>query len=185
MRIPPQTSDIFTFLARGHFISLNSHDPSQIQLYEVIDQHETDLRAYFSAIDLHLHRGPGYFYFSKPESSFPLEERMEKVLRQLDLLGFLLTYHPGFRPGLVISQEEVWAQCKRRPELMLRLEKLPGRGAQLAAEDKLKQLFRLLERDTFLESDGEGRFRVLAAFDYLLQLLDRVDLQIDNHAIRS
>lgn len=179
MRIPPQTSDIFTFLSKGHFISLNSKDPMQTHLYEVISSHEGSLRDYFAVIDLHLHRGNGYYYFSRPERGESLEERMEKVMRQLDLLSFLLAYNPRFGPGLGFSAKEVWEQCQRKPDLMKRLDKLSLRPAGASSEEKLRQVLRLLEKDTFLEADTDGHYRVLSAFDYLLQLIDRIELRYD------
>lgn len=182
MNIPPQTSDIFQFLSKGHFVSLNSHDPAQTHLYEVISRHEESLREYFVAIDLHLFRGNGYFYFARPERNGSYQERFDKVLRQLDLLHFLLTYHPGFGPGLTFTRAEIWTKCQQRPDLLLLLEKLPLKPAGAATEEKLRLLLTMLEKDTFLESESEGIYRVLTSFDYLLQLLDRIELTYDRHS---
>jgi len=182
MNIPPQTSDIFQFLSKGHFVSLNSHDPAQTHLYEVISRHEESLREYFIAIDLHLFRGNGYFYFTRPERIDSYQERFDKVLRQLDLLHFLLSYHPGFGPGLTFTRAEVWSKCEQRPDLLLLLEKLPLKPAAAPTEEKLRHLLTMLEKDTFLESESEGVYRVLTSFDYLLQLLDRIELTYDRQS---
>ena len=180
MNIPPQTSDIFQYLSRGHFISLNSHDPMQTHLYEVISRYENSLREYFAAIDLYLHRGNGYFYFSRPGRLDSYQDRFDKVMRQLDLLHFLLAYHPAFGPGYTFAVNDVREACLNRPDLMKLLDKLPLRPAGATPEEKIRLLFAMLEKDTFLESDQEGVYRVLTAFDYLLQLIDRIELAYDH-----
>lgn len=185
MNIPPQTSDIFQYLSQGHFVSLNSQNPTQTHLYEVISRHEESLREYFLAIDLHLYRGNGYFYFTRPERSDSYQERFKKVRKQLDLLRFLLTYHSGFGPGLVFTKDELWAKCLQRPDLMKQLEKLPLRPAGTASEEKLQLLLQTLEKDTLIEADGEAQYRVLTSFDYLLQLIDRIELSYDQQSHSS
>lgn len=182
MNIPPQTSDIFQYLSQGHFISQNSQNPVQTHLYEVISRYEEPLREYFQAIDLHLYRGNGYFYFTRPEHAVRSQDRFKQVKKQLGLLRFLLTFHPGFGPGFLFTKSEVWSKCNQRPELMKQLEKLPLRPAGTASEEKLHLLFQTLEKDTLIEAEGTHHFRVLTSFDYLLQLIDRIELTYDQHS---
>ncbi len=179
MQIPPQTSDIFTFLSKGQFLSINSQDASQLRLYQAVAEHEAGLRDYFAAIDLHLQRGLGYFYFTRPARGDEFQERLDKVMRQLDTLDFLLMVDLELRPGHSISWEEMWERCKVQPALLQRLDQLSFKPAGALPEEKLKQLFRALERETFLENISEGQYRVLSSFDYLLQLIDHIELRHD------
>ncbi len=181
MNIPPQTSDIFQYLSQGHFISLNSRDPMQVHLYEVISHNEHSLQEYFAAIDLYLHRGHGYFYFSRMERRDNRQEQFGKVMRQLDLLHFLLALNPAFGPGYTFSIQEVWDTCRDRQDLLQLLDNIHLRPAAASHEEKVRQLFQMMERDTFLEAESDAVYRVLSAFDYLLQLLDRIELDYDRH----
>lgn len=178
MDLPAQTADIFERLSRGLFISANSLDREQAQLFRVIEAHFDELEAYFGAIRYRLERGHDYFYFSREISPTQLADKIERVYRYIDWLDFLKSYDPALGPGYHLSPGQIAQRCESVPDLRRQLERLPLRGTATNLIDTARLLLKALERESFAELAHEAQetYCLLDAFDYLEQLIDRIDL---------
>ncbi|GAB4415757.1 MAG: hypothetical protein OHK0039_24590 [Bacteroidia bacterium] len=178
MNVPAKTADIFDRLSKGQFVSANSRDKEQEKLYNVIDAHFDTLKDYFGAIHFQLERGDEYFYFSRTDSRSSLEDKIERAYRYIDWLDFFKTFDPVFGAGFRFSPDQIAHRCKVDSELRTKLDALVLKGGADNHLDKIRQLIRTLERESFFELENELQetYLVLNAFDYLEQLIDRIDI---------
>lgn len=174
--LPPETPALFEHLSRGLFVARDSQQPEIRKFYLLLTTHLGEYQQFFHMAGMSLEAGRGYFYLSQPLAKAEQEERLEKVLRYLSLLEFLWSVQPGLQAGEQISTSEWGKRVEKRPDLLLKLERLPLRGTQEKGRERLAALFRLLEREGFFEADAfdKSSWRVLASFDYLTRWAERI-----------
>ena len=179
MKLPVQTPEIFHRLSRGLFISSNSTDREQEQLYQVIDTHFEDLEAYFSAIQFRLHKGDEFFYFSRDLNKSSLEDKIERAYRYIDLLDFFKTFDPAFGSGFRFSPDQIVQRCKLDTELRTKLDSMYTKGQTENRLDKIRSLVKTLEKESFVEliDKLQETYLVLASFSYLELLIDRIQIE--------
>ncbi|RMG59370.1 MAG: hypothetical protein D6722_22365 [Bacteroidetes bacterium] len=181
MDFPAQTADIFERLSRGLFISANSLDREQAELFRVIDAHFETLETYFATIRFRLERGDDFFYFSRERTPSQLEDKIERLYRYIDWLDFLKAYDPALGPGYRLSPEQIALRCQQTPCLSRKLSDLPLRGTATQRIDRARLFLRSLERASFLELENEAQevYLVLNAFSYLEALIQQIELSQD------
>jgi len=174
--LPPQTAEIFDRLSRGQFISANSQDDRQAGLYVLLSAREEDFRAYFAPLGLDLQKGPGYFYLTRPDTRSALEDKAERMLRWIDWLDWLTRCYPQLAPGQRLELSALLEMTQQRAALRRQLRSLPLKGSLNSDEDRLLALLRTLEREGLAEQVSERplAYRLLAALDYVIQLLQRI-----------
>lgn len=178
MKLPVQTPEIFQRLSRGLFISSNTTDREQEELYLVIEANFEELERYFSAIRFHLNKGDEYFYFSRDMNRSSIEDKLERAYRYIDLLDFFKTFHPAFGSGFRFSPDQIAQQCKLDSELRTKLDALNTKGQSENRLDKVRNLVKSIEKESFIEliDKMQETYLVLASFSYLELLIDRIQI---------
>lgn len=182
MKVPEQTADIFKILSKGQFISSNSSNKTNSDLYNTIDS-EIDgednfknLREYFKQINFILERGDEYFYFSRNETKIDLENKIERAYKWIDMVDFLKTFNNSFSSGYRFSPSEILVKIKLDAELETKLDTL-SKNAE-PQQDTLDRILKTLTDDSFIELENErtGQYKVLAAFKYIEQLILTINI---------
>lgn len=172
-------SDIYELLNKGQFISSNSNDPAIQTLYNIIDKGFDEFYDYFIGIKFILERGDEYFYFSKKEAKADLERKLEKALQWIDILDFLKTYdnnfgseYRGFTAYDIVTRASTDAELKSKLEGLKRITK------KEKPIEMIEFVLRELSSDRFIEMENEinSTYKVLAAFDYLENLVLAINI---------
>jgi hypothetical protein len=183
MEIPTQTSEIFKILSKGQFINSNSADKKISDLYKVIeDEHNFEnLYEYFLNINFVLERGNEYFYFSRPESKTDLENKIETAHKWIDIVDFMKTYRKDFSSGVRFSPSDILVQIKTDADLESKLEGLKKYADKDTQHDILEKILKILADDSFIEIENSvtEQYKVLAAFNYLEQLILTINISED------
>lgn len=183
MKTPPQTAEIFKLLSKGQFISSNSSSRTISNLYNVIDDNENfeQLYNYFININFILEKGDEYFYFSRPESKVELESKIEAAYRWIDIIDFFKTYDNSFGSGYRFSPSEILVRIKTDAELETKLDSLKKYANKENQKEILEKVIDKLVTESFFELENEitHQYKVLAAFNYLEQLILTINIPED------
>ncbi|MEM7372543.1 MAG: hypothetical protein AAF587_28240 [Bacteroidota bacterium] len=179
MKLPVQTPEIFHRLSRGLFISSNTTDREQEQLYQIIETHFEELERYFRIIQFRLNKGDEYYYFSRELNRSSLEDKLERAYRYIDVLDFFKTFDPAFGSGFRFSPDQIAQKCKVDTELRTKLDSLKTKGQSENRLDKVRTLVKSLEKESFVEliDKLQETYLVLASFSYLELLIDRIQIE--------
>lgn len=174
MELPKDTPQIFEWLSKGQFLNSHSTNEDQERYYRVLEEHIEAYRNYFQQIGFELEGGKNYFYLSRKESKSSLEDKLQKLSRYINILEFCLDVDPLFGRGSRLKLE-VWS-AKISEDILLKrkLKKLEARGEN--EYEKLRRILDLMCKDGFLEIENEQEkiYRVLAAIQYLQNLIDQI-----------
>lgn len=170
---PNRTSEIFELLSKGQFICSNSSDERIRTLYNLIDEQEEVLAAYFSQIDLILERSDEYFYFSRRENRTDMERKIEAAYKWIDILDFFKAYDNAFGPGTRFSPADIVVQLNVDAVLKSKLSALRRYTKEDKFTESVQKLIDLLCRDGVVELENEltHSYKVLASFSYLENLI--------------
>jgi hypothetical protein len=178
MKVPEQTADIFKVLSKGQFISSNSSNKTNSDLYNIIDNENNfeNLREYFLHINFVLERGDEYFYFSRREEKIDLEKKIERAYKWIDIVDFLKTFNNSFGSGFRFDISDIINKIKLDAELETKLENI--NKDKKSREDILKEILDTLSKDSFIELENErtGQYKVLAAFKFIEQLILTINI---------
>jgi hypothetical protein len=183
MNLPEKTNAIFERLSKGQFICSNSTDQTICRLYDIINENEDILYDYFTIIDFELERANEYFYFSRIEFKADIQNKIEKAEKWIDLIDFLKTYDHSFTSGYRFYPIDI--QLKIRVDLNLRdkLDHLKRHftGDNKSYEDKINSLLKILEKDGLIELENSisNQYKVVAAFEYIEQLIISINIPED------
>ena len=174
MNIPKQTTEIFTILSKGSFISSNG---SQTKLFDVIN-HEDNFKLfkeYFSHIGYVLEQGHNYYYFSQEEeSNLSMEKKLEQFAHYIDLMDFFscMDVKPvaGTRYRITQIAEECYANERLRQKLfaLSRKDKLTDKVMEVAGD---------LAAGGFLEQEDEDTYKVMDAIHYLEHIITLITIE--------
>lgn len=178
--LPKQTGLIFDHLSKGHFISSNSIDPVQRELYTVLeDQYNREmLTSYFSQIGCQLEAGDGYYYFSREEDKAGIERKINTAFKWIDILDFFTTFNNGFSPGMRFYTTELVEQVRVNGLLRTKLQDMNTSGASRSSKEQIDTLLKKMDREDFIEKVDEfdDAWKVTAAVHYLQQLVMAIEL---------
>lgn len=173
---PPQTSEIFALLSQGAFISQNSQQANLRSSFQLLQAYESAFATYFAPLGYQLQAGPGYYFFSQPQQTADLNDKLERLEKLLDFLEILITYQPTLHPGQIIELEAFSQFVQSQRKLTKKLLSLSLRTQSDLVSDRLKALLRALERETLLELTDEKKqtYLVLSAFAYMQAIISRI-----------
>jgi hypothetical protein len=184
MDVPTQTAEIFKILSKGQFINSNSSDKKISDLYKVIEDEQNfeNLYDYFLNINFVLEeKGSEYFYFSRPESKTDLEKKIDTAYKWIDIVDFLKTYRNDFSSGVRFSPSDILVQLKTDADLETKLEGLKKYADKDTQRDILERILKILADDSFIEIENSvtQQYKVLASFNYLEQLILKINISED------
>lgn len=181
MSLPKQTKEIFDLLRQGNFISANSCSREKQRLFEIITEAYDPLRKYFSEIGLNLENKAHYFYFSRVEENVDLDRKIEAAYKWVDIVDFFKSYDPAFAPGYRFSPSRIAEQCKVDVALKAKLDGMKKYAEGGNFPERIRRLVKELDTHTFVEEEDpqEETYKVLNSFEYLENLILRIDISAD------
>ena len=167
------TEEIFNILSKGGFISSNSVSAQVKRLYDAIEEDLPDYYDYYKGIGFYLEGGDGYYYFARKEAKVDLERKLEAAQKWIDYLSFLKTYHSAFGPGFLFRAADIEIQIGCDIELKEKASKLFTDKKKF--DEVVGKLLKELESMGLIEKENEldGTYKVLAAFHYIEDLIER------------
>lgn len=178
--LPKQTHDIFSIMARGHFISSNGSKDNMGRLYDIINNPENfdKLQGYFNVIRYNIERGNNYFYFSRiNEANSLIEQKLETFERYIDVIDLFASMDNKITIGSRFRPSEIAEECNANVRLKQKLQKIPMYRSETLL-NKVRDICNLMTRDSFLELEDEQTesYKVLDAYTYLLDMINAISI---------
>jgi hypothetical protein len=185
IKVPPiETQEIFEFLTKGHFISIDSEKTEIQKLHRAIseDDNYEIIYDYFNRLGFQLINGNdhSYYYFAKQDTNKKLEDKLKIAYKWIDIYDFLMSYGESineyFSAGKIFTPDQIFTICKVNTELMDKLNKLNKNISM--PYDKIAKIIEELIKASFVEeyNSYNKEYKVLAAFGYLEQLIITIDI---------
>ncbi|BDD01533.1 condensin complex protein MksE [Persicobacter psychrovividus] len=170
---------VFDVLSRGGFLSANTSRLEHRKLYGKVEEHFEQLHEYYLALGFHLQHGHNYFYFTREEQKYATEEKLERFYKYIDILAFFADYFQGFGEGYRFSTSDLEQKCKVDTNLSDQLKVIIPEGSTYY--DKARRVVKLMtDRGFFIcEDDEREDYKVLSAYNYLLDLIKLIDIDED------
>ena len=171
-----KTKEIFEVLSRGGFICQDSARVDIRRLYDFVEEHFDEYRAYYQGIGFILEQGNGYFHFTREESRTELATRLTRLGVWIDRLDFLKTFHGGFSTGMRFSPSAITEAASADVELKDKARKLYE--GQRSVNGAVQNLVDDLEKAGFveLENEFEQLYKVTSSFHFLEGLVEMLTI---------
>ncbi len=177
-KLPKQTHEIFSIMARGHFISSNGNKDNMGKLYDVINnpEHFDNLQEYFNVIRYKIERGNNFFYFSKmDEPNSIIEKKLETFEKYIDIIDLFASMDNKITIGSRFRPTEIAEECNANVRLKQKLQKIPLYRSETLS-NKVREICDLMTRDSFLEKEDEvsENYKVLDSYAYLMDMINSI-----------
>lgn len=178
VKLPKQTHEIFSVMARGNFISSNGTKDGMNRLYDVINNPENfdNLQAYFNVIKYNIERGNNFFYFSKiDEANSLIEKKLETFEKYIDIIDLFASMDNKITIGSRFRPSEIAEECNANVRLKQKLQKIPLYRSETLS-NKVREICDLMTRDSFLDREDEESetYKVLDAYSYLMDIVNAI-----------
>lgn len=178
VKLPKQTHEIFSVMARGNFISSNGTKDGMNRLYDVINNPENfdNLQAYFNVIKYNIERGNNFFYFSKiDEANSLIEKKLETFEKYIDIIDLFASMDNKITIGSRFRPSEIAEECNANVRLKQKLQKIPLYRSETLS-NKVREICDLMTRDSFLDREDEQSetYKVLDAYSYLMDIVNAI-----------
>jgi len=191
--LPIETQKIFEKLTKGHFISYDNEDIEIKELYQVIDANNNYelLLEYFLHIGFQFIKGDSYYYFAKSEINKSTEDKLKSFYKWIEIMNFFLSFgesiNEHFSVGKIFTPNDIFIQCKVNNALMEKLNTIRLTNSIEKPLDKINRLIDELRRATFVDvfNDFRDEYKVVAAYHYLEQLINTIDIEVENEDTTS
>lgn len=171
-----KTREIFEILSRGGFICQDSARTENRRLYDYMEEHFEEYKAYYQGIGFVLEQGNGYFHFTREESRAELARRLATLGVWIDRLDFVKTFFGGFTAGCRFTPSAITEATAADVELKEKARRLyeGGRSVKAAVDQLVEDLLKagFIE----LENEFEQRYRVTSAFHFLEDLVEMLTI---------
>ena len=174
MNLPKQTSEIFSILSRGNFISSNG---SKGKLFDVINYEDNYslLREFFSHTGYLLERGHNYFYFSQPdEANLIMEKKLEQFSYYIDVMDFFSSMDTKPTVGTRYRITQIAEECFSNERLK---QKLFALSRKEKIVDKVSEIAGDLAQAGFFEQEDEDNYKVMDAIHYLEEVISMITIE--------
>jgi len=175
--VPQYIGKIYETILKGYFINENSHKDGYVQLFKIIDQNETELRAYFKPLGYVLIRRAGYFYFAS-DDALEKESMLELMVDYIDIVDFLKTLDSNFQASYRFTIGSIESKLNGGSiELQDIVSKMRGINAK-DNRDFAQKIIDRLKKNGFVEEQNatKGEYLVLNSYDYVESLLKEVEI---------
>ena len=166
------SKEIFEILSKGAFISVNSTNDANRKYYDLLEDDQEANREYYEGVGFVLECGNGYFYFSHAEQRVTMLDKLSRFCDWIDRLDFLKTFNATFESGYVFTKSKILERIACDLELKEKTSKLYN--DRKAHEEVVDKLVDDLLKIGFVEIENEmdGSYRVTAAFHYLEEMVN-------------
>ena len=177
-KLPKQTHEIFSIMARGHFISSNGNKDNMGKLYDIINNSENfeNFQEYFNIIRYKIERGNNFFYFSKmEENNSIIEKKLETFEKYIDIIDLFASMDNKITIGSRFRPTEIAEECNANVRLKQKLQKIPLYRSETLS-NKVREICDLMTRDSFLEKEDEvsENYKVLDSYAYLMDMINSI-----------
>jgi hypothetical protein len=174
--VPQYIEKIFDALLKGNFINENSSKQGYAELYNVIDNQEAQIRAYFKPFRYNLIRRAGYFYFVH-DSENQSNATLEMLVDYIDIANFLKTVDSNFQVAFKFKLSSIENKLSDSLELQDLAFKMKGINAKDNREF-VQKIVDKLRKNGFVEEHNSkhAEYIVLNSYDYVEQLLREVEI---------
>jgi hypothetical protein len=169
------TQKIFKLLKEGKFLSQNTPDTDEKQLFNYLQMHFEEFQSLFSYLDITLILREGYCYFASFENR---DQRIQSILKLIDLMSFYFHFDPTFGVGTRFSINDVEERINDDITLKTKFNKLK----ELKSDTQRNKIHSLIEKfekrgylaleDPFLE-----RYVVLDSYSYLVSFFNKIEIK--------
>ena len=175
--VPQYIKKIYNLILRGAFINENSYRDGNSKLYEVIDEKESEIRAYFKPLGYLLIRRSGYFYFAS-DDALEKESMLELMVDYIDIVDFLKTLDNNFGVGYRFTVASIENRLSSGSiELQESLSKMRGVSSKNYREFSQKIVDKLRKNGFIEEIDSKrNEYLVLNSYEYIESLLKEVEI---------
>jgi hypothetical protein len=173
IHLPKQTSEIFSVLSKGNFISANG---SLGRLYDVIHEeaHFKALKDYFGCIGFYLESGYNYYYFSQEEESNAImEKKLEQFAHYIDIMDFFSCLDSKPVVGMRYRATQIAEECYANERLKQKLFALSRKDKMT---DKVVEIADYLVAGFFFEKEDDEAYKVMDAIHYLEQIISLITI---------
>ncbi|BDD09247.1 hypothetical protein FUAX_16790 [Fulvitalea axinellae] len=171
---------VFELLSRGNFLSENSGKHDQRRLHGIVKENFEFFHEYFSALNFRLepHAESSFFYFSRVDTRYNLEQKLMKFYDYIDLLAFFSDYSVAFGEGYRFSVSDLEQKCKADTNLSEQLKALVQE--ELPFIERVRKVVKTMTDRGFFECEDEDRqdYKVLSSYRYLQELVQHIDIEI-------
>ena len=171
---------VFELLVKGNFLSQNSSKNEYRKLYLIVQENFESFNDYFSALNFKLEpsASSNFYYLSRKESKYSLEQKLLKFYDYIDILAFFSDYHIGFSEGFRFSINDLEQKCKVDSSLREQIKSLVPE--ETAILNKIRKIVKTLTDRGFFECEDEETqdYKVLSAYRYLQDLVNLIDIEI-------
>lgn len=166
------SKEIFEILSKGGFISSNSVLAANRAYFDLIEDDFDAYLEYYGGVGFVLECGDGYYYFSRAEAKVNVVDKLSRFCDWIDRLDFLKTFNAAFASGFVFSKAKILERLSCDMELKDKASKLYS--DKKTHSDVVDKLVDDLVKIGFveLENDIENLYKVTAAFHYLEELVN-------------
>ena len=171
-----KSKEIFEILSRGGFICQDSANVETRRLYDLIEEHFDEYKAYYQGIGFQLEQGNGYFHFTREDSKTELTRRLTNLGVWIDRLDFIKTFNSGFSTGMRFSPSTIAEAASADVELKEKARKLYE--GKRSVRDAVQMLVEDMEKAGFieLENEFEQLYKVTSAFHFLEGLVEMLTI---------
>ncbi len=171
-----RVSKIFAYLKDGKFLSQNSPNRHEKELFEYTQRYYDELYEYFTFIDIELKLGDGYCYFASYDNR---EKKLHAIYELIDIMSFFYNYSTMFGVGFKFTISEIEEKIKDDITLENRLKKIKG----ISGETRRSRIFSLvskLEKRGFISLENEyiQGYLVLNSFEYLVKFFNKIEIKV-------
>jgi len=181
--IEPYLAQIFEMLSRGNFVSENSSSKVQRKLYQVISENFEAIYEYFQPLKFVLEPGPlsSFYFFSRKESRYNLEQKLMKFYDYIDILAFFADFNISTSEGFRFSINELEQKCKADTNLSDQLKLIIREENNIL--DRVLKLVKMMTDRGFFECENEDRkeYKVLSSYTYLQDLVQLIDIEVEKN----
>lgn len=173
------SKEIFDILSKGEFIPQNSVDAVRRRYFDLIEDDFDSYREYYEGVGFVLNGGNGYFYFSRNEPRIQTVDKLTRFCDWIDRLDFMKTFNSAFESGFIFTKAKIQSQISCDMELKDKSAKLySDKKTNAEIVDKLVDDF-VKMGFVELENELEGTYKVTAAFHYLEELVNSLNIVED------
>lgn len=173
------SKEIFEILSKGSFISQNSVDAATRNFYDLIEDDFSAYKEYYEGVGFILNGGNGYFYFSRNEQRATAVDKLSRFCDWIDRLDFVKTFNAAFDSGFIFTKAKIQSQISCDMELKDKSAKLySDKKTNAEIVDKLVEDFVKIGF-VELENELDGVYKVTAAFHYLEELVNSLNIMED------
>jgi len=159
--------EIWEKLSKGKFISANSQEYQQRQLYKNLEENEDEYRSFFSEIGYTLDHGRDYYQFCREVTVENTDISLNGLKKYLVLCNILKAWREDFFVGLDFRKTAFLEAIAEDPDLLSKVREFSKKENY---KEIVNDILSTLRQDGFIEripDDETEKYFVTSAFNYI------------------